>query len=96
MVTESWIFAVGGVLTGTGLAYVIYRFRERALRAELSIRERERADQSRKETEALRVEVRLAAQQDLSRWRADQDRDLESERSRLGVQNPAWPSGRRR
>jgi len=84
MVTESWIFAVGGVLTGTGLAYVIYRFRERALRAELSIRERERADQSRKETEALRVEVRLAAQQDLSRWRADQDRDLESERSRLG------------
>ena len=30
MVTESWIFAVGGVLTGTGLAYVIYRFRERA------------------------------------------------------------------
>ena len=84
MVTESWVFAVGGVLTGTGLAYVIYRFRERALRAELSIRERERADQSRKETEALRVEVRLAAQQDLNRWRADQDRDLESERSRLG------------
>ena len=85
MATESWFFAVGGVLTGTGLAYVIYRLRERALRAELAIRERERADQSRKETEALRVEVRLAAQQDLNRWRADQDRDLESERSRLGA-----------
>jgi len=85
MATESWFLAAGGVLAGTAVSYVIHRFRERALRAELAVRERERADQARKETEALRVEVRLAAQQDLNRWRADQDRDLESERARLAA-----------
>ena len=85
MANESWFLAVGGVIAGTAVSYVIHRFRERALRAELAVRERERADQARKETEALRVEVRLSAQQDLNRWRADQDRDLESERSRLAA-----------
>jgi ribonuclease Y len=85
MANESWFLAVGGVVAGTVVSYVIHRLRERALRAELVVRERERADQSRKETEALRVEVRLSAQQDLNRWRADQDRDLESERSRLAA-----------
>jgi len=85
MATESWLFAVGGVLAGAGVSYVIHRFRERALRAELAVREREQADLARSETETLKAGVRLAAQQDLQRWRDDQDLELESERTRLSA-----------
>ena len=85
MATESWLFAVGGVLAGAGVSYAIHRLRERALRAELAVREREQADRARREAEALEAEGRLAAQQDLRRWRDDQDRELESERSRLAA-----------
>ncbi|MFM7806265.1 MAG: Rnase Y domain-containing protein, partial [Verrucomicrobiota bacterium] len=85
MTTESWLFAVGGVLAGAGVSYVIHRFRERALRAELAVREREQADLARSETETLKAGVRLAAQQDLQRWRDEQDRELESERTRLSA-----------
>jgi len=85
MATQFWLFAVGGVLAGAGVSYVIHRFRERALRAELAVREREQADLARSETQTLKAGARLAAQQDLQRWRDEQNRELESERTRLSA-----------
>jgi ribonuclease Y len=83
MPSEAWLLSAAFAAVGAGVAYAFFRVKEQALRAELSVRERELTEQVRREAESARVQARLTAQEEASRWRAEQDRDLESSRQRL-------------
>lgn len=69
-------------LTGA-VAFAYFRLKERALRAELSAREQESREKSRRESEAFVNEARLKAIDELNKARMELERALGEQRSRL-------------
>lgn len=64
------------------MGYVLYRSRERVLQAELHARERDVAEQARREADAHRLRLETAAREEAARVRADLDRQGEEQRRR--------------
>jgi ribonucrease Y len=85
MLSEAWLLSAAFAVVGAGVVYAFSRVKEQALRAELKVKEREAAEQVRRDGESARVQARLSAQEESARWRADQDRELESARQRVAV-----------
>jgi len=69
-------------MTGA-LAFAYFRMKERALRAELSAREQEAREKSRRDLESMTLEARLKANEELSRARSELEKSLEEQRNRL-------------
>jgi ribonuclease Y len=83
MTSETIVAAlVGSGLTGA-VAFAYFRLKERALRAELTAREQESREKSRRESEAFVHESRLKAIEELSKARSELERALGDQRSRL-------------
>ena len=74
---------LGGLVAGGSMGFLLYRSRERALQAELRVRERELAEQARKDLEVHREKVNASAREDTARTRAEMDRQAEEQRRRL-------------
>ena len=73
--------AVVGVVVA--VSYAFFRMKERALRAELLLKEKGLMEQARTSAENSRVQARLDAQEELAKWRAVQDQELERVKERL-------------
>ncbi len=68
---------------GYGVGFVISRLKERALRAELSAKEREQEEKLRRSSEAAQLSAKVAAQEQLVRDRADLEKSLASQREAI-------------
>ena len=83
MVLDSILSALAAGAAGFGVCYAFGRLKERALRAELLGRERDLREQLRKDTEAAGLAARVAAQEQLSRERAEFLQSLAGQRESL-------------
>jgi ribonuclease Y len=68
---------------GYGVGFVISRLKERALRAELSAKEREQEEKLRRSAEAAQLSAKVAAQEQLVRDRAELEKALASQREAI-------------
>lgn len=80
MVLDSILSALAAGAAGFGVCYAFGRLKERALRAELSGRERDLREQLRKDAEAAGLAARVAAQEQLARERAEFIQSLSGQR----------------
>ena len=80
MQTETLVAALVSLGAGYGIAYAISHLRERALRAELTNRERELGDTLRRDTEAALLNARVSAQEQIARERTELERSLADQR----------------
>jgi ribonuclease Y len=85
MPADTWLLPAAFLAVGAGAVYAFHRVKEQALRAELSVKERELIEQARRDAETVKAQAHLAAREELARWRTEQDRDLETERQRLAA-----------
>lgn len=85
MPSDTWLLPIAFLAVGAGAVYAFHRVKEQALRAELSVKERELIEQSRRDAETVKAQAHLSAREELARWRGDQDRELESERQRIAA-----------
>lgn len=83
MLIEMVAAGLGGLVAGGSMGFLLYRSRERALQAEMRVRERELAEQARKDLEVHRDKVNAAAREEAARTRAELDRQAEEQRRRL-------------
>jgi ribonuclease Y len=86
MQTESVVLALGCVGAGFGVAFAFGRVRERALKAELSAREKDQEDRMRRESEAVALSFKVAAQDQLTRDRAELDKTYAAQRQELALE----------
>ncbi len=77
--------AVAGVagIAGLGAGWFLFRMKERVLRAELASREKDSAEQSRRESEAARLRWETAGREELARERGVATASFQEERQRL-------------
>lgn len=80
MQTETLVAALVSLGAGYGISFAISHLRERALRAELTNRERELSDTFRRDTEAAQLSAKVAAQELISKERAELERSLADKR----------------
>lgn len=85
MQIENVVAPVIAAAVGGGVGYALYRLKERALRAESVSRERDLAESLRRDTEAARLEARLAAREELARDRAADESALRERRDALNA-----------
>ncbi len=83
MQTENVLVALGSLVAGFGVTYAFARLKERALKAELLARERDQEDRMRRESEALALSFKIAAQEQLARDRAELEKSYASQRETL-------------
>ncbi len=83
MQLESVLTALACVGAGFGVAFAFGRVRERALKAELLARERDQEDRQRRESEAVALSFKVAAQEQLGRDRAELERSHSAQRVEL-------------
>lgn len=82
MATQTVAAGAIGLAAGIAVGYVLYRSRERVLQGELHARERDVAEQARREADAHRLRLETAAREEAARVRADLDRQGEEQRRR--------------
>jgi ribonuclease Y len=80
MQTELVVVALVSLGAGYGISYAMSHLRERALRAELTNRERELGDTFRRDSEAALLNARVAAQEQITRERTELERALAEQR----------------
>ncbi len=73
------------VAAGYGIGFAIFRLKERALRAELSAKEREQEDKLRREAEAAQLSAKVAAQEQLGRDRVELEKSLATQRDAIAT-----------
>lgn len=83
MLIETVAAGLTGLAVGGAIGWILYRGREKALRAELRVREAENSERLRKEGEAQRERLEAASRDELARLRADFERQAEEQRRRM-------------
>lgn len=83
MVLDSILSALAAGAAGYGVCFAFGRLKERALRAELAVRERDLGEQLRRDTEGAVLAARVAAQEQLARERVELTQGLASQREAL-------------
>jgi ribonuclease Y len=83
MQTETVLVALACAGTGFAVSYAFGRVKERALKAELLAKEKDLEDKLRRETEAVALSFKVAAQEQLGRDRADLEKSFTAQRESL-------------
>lgn len=83
MQTENVLLVLGCLGAGFGITYAFGRVKERALKAELLARERDQEGRMRRESEALALSFKIAAQEQLTRDRAELEKAFATQRETL-------------
>ena len=83
MTLETIEVALGCGVLGGAAALIYSRLQERALRAELTNKQRELADTFRRDSEAAQLSARIAAQEQVIRDRAELEKSLAGQRTAI-------------